>query len=271
MSVEGGSQPPTTEGKQMQGTFDDLAGGWQVSWACAVAVGTLLMNSACLFAPGELEQARKAADLRDRPRAIDIYTRYLNSNPNDFDVRLEFTLLLGENWAIEGGDRSPILENLELLYASRPDNRRVRELFGAMLVREGQAAAASRRYEEGEKLFLLAADVNPDVGTAYYHLGALYAEWNRPQDAFEQYVVAARKRPPIPDLYLRLGRAYLERGEQDRAINTLGLVLALRGTSTYLVPQARCELARAHNQRGDRQLALDYLERAGDSCLLIAG
>ena len=235
------------------------------------ATWSLLLVSVALLAgcgqgPSDLEQARDANDIGDRVRAIGYYQRHLQTAPDDFDARMEYTLLLGEAWAYGGGDRGPILENLEILHSGQPGNPRVKELFAMMLVREGQAAQQARRFEDAEADFLRAIDVHPDVGTPHYHLGVLYAEWGRPRAEFESLVAAALKRPPIPDLYLRLGLAYLDQGELDRAINTLELVAELRGTSTYLLPRMHCGLAKAFRQRGDDDAAREHLDQAPEDC-----
>lgn len=229
-------------------------------------VALMVMVAACGESRSDLDRAREAADENDRVRAIGFYQRHLDDEPADFDARLEYTLLLGEEWAYRGGDRAPILENLEALYAEQPDNLRVRELLAMMLVREAQASAEARRPEEAEAIYQRAIDVQPDVGTAHYHLGVLYADSGRDDEAFRAWVAAALKRPPIPDLYLRLGMAYLERGDLDRAVNTLELVEELRGTSTYLIPRAHCGLARAHLDRGEVELARAYRDQAGETC-----
>ena len=135
-----------------------------------------------------------------------------------------------------------------------------------MLVREGQAAGSSRRFEDAERFYQQALEVHPDVGTPYYHLGVMYQDQGRRQAAFEVYIAAALKRPPIPDLYLRLGREYLARGDLDRAINTLQLVDELRGTSTYLLPAAHCALAEAYHERDEVDSARQHLLMGGDEC-----
>jgi len=228
----------------------------------------VLAVGACAEGPSALERARQNAEDGDRVRAIGFYQQHLESAPEDFDARLEYTLLLGESWALKGGDRQPILENLEILHTADAANQRVRELYAMMLIREGQASVESGRLDEAERLYESAIDVHPDVGTASYHLGVLLADRGRSDEAFRNWVVAAVKRPPIPDLYLRLGRAYLERGDADRAINTLELVAELRGISTYLLPQAACALARAYLARGDEPAAREHLNRAGNECLI---
>lgn len=236
--------------------------------SAAALAACAALAAACGVSPSALELARAAGEERDRPRAIGLYQRYLEERPDDFDVRLEYTLLLGEEWAYRGGDREPIVENLARLHAARPDNARVKELLGMMLVGQGQAALAARRFEEAEGRYLRAIDVNPDVGTPSYHLGVLYEEWGRPDDAFASYVAAAQKRPPIPDLYLRLGLQYLEHGDADRAISTLGLVEQLRSTSSYLIPRMHCALAEAYRRRGDLEQAREHLDSAPADCVI---
>ncbi len=236
------------------------------------ALSSVLFAAVLAVACGEdrsaLELAREAADDRDRARAIGFYQRHLEQFGDDFEARLEYTLLLGEAWAFRGGDSAPILESLERLHEEQPDNLRVKELYAMMLVREGQAAGSARRFEDAERYYQQALEVHPDVGTPYYHLGAMYQDQGRSQAAFQAYVAAALKRPPLPDLYLRLGREYLERGDLDRAINTLLLVDELRGTSTYLLPAAHCALAEAYHRRGDDDSAREYLLVGGEECVV---
>ena len=225
-----------------------------------------LLAGACAEGRSPLELAREAADDGDRARAIGMYQQHLQQSSDDFEARLEYTLLLGELWAFRGGDRAPIVESLELLYDAQPDNLRVKELYAMMLVREGQAAGTARRFEDAERHYQRALDVHPDVGTPSYHLGVMYQNQGRGEAAFQAYIAAALKRPPIPDLYLRLGRDYLARGDLDRAINTLQLVDELRGTSTYLLPAAHCALAEAYHRRDDDDTARDHLARGGEDC-----
>jgi tetratricopeptide (TPR) repeat protein len=233
------------------------------AWLLAAAAFALM---SCAEGPTDLQLARGAADDGDRPRAVGYYQRHLEAAPDDFDARLEYALLLGEIWAFQGGDPDPILHNLDLLFQADPSNLRVREYFAMMLVRQAQAAMESSRWDEAEAFLLHAIDVHPDVGTANYHLGVVYAGTGRGEEAFSAWVAAALKRPQIPDLYLRLGREYLERDALDRAVNTLLLVDELRGVSTYLLPEANCSLALAYQRRGDAEVAQERYERAGSSC-----
>ncbi len=235
-------------------------------WVASLIVAAVVAVSGCSEGPTDLQLARGAADDGDRPRAVAYYQRHLEATPDDFDARLEYTLLLGEIWAFQGGDPDPILHNLDLLFQADPANLRVREYFAMMLVRQAQAAMESNRWDEAEAFLLHAIDVHPDVGTANYHLGVVYAETDRSEEAFSAWVAAALKRPQIPDLYLRLGREYLERDALDRAVSTLLLVDELRGVSTYLLPEANCSLALAYQQRGDTDEAQERYERAGSDC-----
>ena len=218
-----------------------------------------------------LEAARRAVRDSDTARAVGLYQRYLEDHPDDFEVLKEYTLTLGERWAFEGGDRRPIIENLERLYEMRPSDQDVQGLLSVMLVREGQAAGEAQRFEEAEAAFRQAIAANPESGAAQYHLGVLYADRDDTDQAYAQYRAAAAKRPPIPDLYLRLGNAYFDRGDLDRAITTLGLVIELSGVSTYLVPQAHCSLARAYSGKGMATEAAEHLEEAGDDCEIGSG
>lgn len=235
---------------------------------CVLAL--VLPAAACGGDSNPLETAREAEEEGDRARAIVAYQRYLEDHPDDYAVLKEYTLTLGEEWATHGGDRDPVIENLELLYGQRPGDSQVQGLLSVMLVRQGQAAAENRRYEAAERAYRRAIAVNPESGQAQYHLGRLYDEWGRPEEAFAQYRAAALKRPPIPDLYVQLGRAWLDRGDPERAITTLGLVMELRGVSSYLVPRAHCLLAEAYLETGETSEALEHLDGAGPDCAVRA-
>ena len=96
-------------------------------------LATALLGLACSDGRTDLERAREAADYHDGARAIGFYQIHLAEHPEDFDARLEYTLLLGETWAFQGGDPQPILESLEILFVEEPGNLRVKELFAMML------------------------------------------------------------------------------------------------------------------------------------------
>ena len=244
-----------------------MSAPWRRGSAVLTILVCALVAAGCgNFDADPLEAARRAVKDSDPERAVGLYQRYLEDNPDDFEVLKEYTLTLGERWAFEGGDRGPIIENLQRLYEMRPSDQDVQGLLSVMLVREGQAAGEAQRFEEAESAFQQAIAANPESGAAQYHLGVLYDDRNDGDQAFAQYRAAAAKRPPIPDLYLRLGNAYLDRGDLDRAITTLGLVIELSGVSTYLVPQAHCSLARAYSGKSMASEAADHLEQGGDAC-----
>jgi len=225
-----------------------------------------MLAAACGGEVDALEAARRAVRDGDEARAVGLYQRYLENRPDDYDALKEYTLTLGERWAYQGGDRTPIIENLAKLYEMRPADQDVQGLLSVMLIREGQVAGEGGRFEEAEQIYRRAIAVNPESGAAQYHLGVLYAGRSDAEQAFAQYRAAAAKRPQIPDLYLRLGRAYLDRNDPDRAITTLGLVLELTGVSTYLVPQAQCGLAQAYAARGMQEESRQALENATADC-----
>ena len=117
-------------------------------------------------------------------------------------------------------------------------------------------------------MYRRAIAVNPESGAAQYHLGILYEQREDADEAFSQYRSAAAKRPQIPDLYLRLGRAYMARGDLDRAITTLSLVIELAGISTYLLPEAHCSLAQTYARKEMDPEAQNHLQQAVEGCSL---
>lgn len=212
-----------------------------------------------------LQRAREAYRAGDRISAIGHYQRYLEDHTEDYEVRKEYTLTLGEEWAYAGGERAPIIEELDWLYEQRPSDEVVQGLLSTMLISDGQAAMEAERYEDAEAGYIRAMAVNPEGGHAQYFLGTLYEDWGRPEDAFNQYRSAAAKYPEIPDLYLRLGSAYLDRGDYDRAISYLEVVPQLQ-ISSYLIPEAHCLLARAYFAESLEDEAIEHLGMAVEGC-----
>ena len=239
------------------------------NWRALLAVPILLCAVIALAACGRrgdsLDRAREAYRAGDRISAIGHYQSYIEDHPDDYDVRKEYTLTLGEEWAYSGGERAPIIEELDWLYEQRPSDEVVQGLLSTMLISEGQAAGEAERYEDAEAVYLRAMAVNPEAGHAQYYLGTLYEAWGRPEDAFIQYRSAAAKYPEIPDLYLRLGSAYLDRGDNDRAISYLEIVPQLQ-ISSYLIPEAHCLLARAYFAEGMEDEAIEHFEQAPEGC-----
>jgi len=230
-----------------------------------LVLSALTVMTGCGEGGDPLDRAREAYRAGDRISAIGHYQRYLQDHAEDYDVRKEYTLTLGEEWAYAGGDRAPIIEELDWLYEQRPGDEVVQGLLSTMLISSGQAAADAELYEDAESSYIRAMAVNPEAGHAQYYLGMLYDEWGRSDEAFTQYRSAAAKYPEIPDLYLRLGGAYLARGDNDRAISYLEIVPQLQ-ISSYLIPEAHCMLAQAYLAEGMEEEAVEHLDQATEGC-----
>ena len=163
-----------------------------------------------------LDAARSAVRDGDFARAVGFYQEHLEGQPDDYDVLKEYTFTLGERWAYDGGDRSPIIANLEQLYELRPSEEDVQGLLSLMLVREGQAGAEAGRFEEAEKIYRRAVAVNPEAGLAQYNLGILYDEQGK-ADAIKD-VVGKSKNPSDSQARKSQGDVFVN-GMKVRAIS----------------------------------------------------
>ncbi|HEV2174744.1 MAG TPA: tetratricopeptide repeat protein [Nitrospira sp.] len=101
-------------------------------------------------------------------------------------------------------------------------------------------------YPEAAKLHRILVAAHPDEALAHYHLGFAYGMLGRHTEELAEYRRAASLGLKQWDLFLNLGLAYLEDGNNDAATDTLTTAVALGPGH----PEAHFNLGLVYERRG---------------------
>lgn len=93
----------------------------------------------------------------------------------------------------------------------------------------GLASYYLKQYREAAENYRQAIRLDPyNAADAYYALGLVYRDWNRPEDEIQAYKAAIRLRSDYTSAYERLGSRYLKSRKFSEAIETFKQLIALK-------------------------------------------
>ena len=94
----------------------------------------------------------------------------------------------------------------------------------------GRAYWQQRKYDEAVTAFNKQIEINPLDKFAHAGLGAMYSEWHKYAEAAPELEKAASLTPDNPELQVSLGDAYLNLGQDDKALATFDHAVELSAT-----------------------------------------
>jgi tetratricopeptide (TPR) repeat protein len=94
----------------------------------------------------------------------------------------------------------------------------------------GRVYWQERKYDEAVKAFNKQLENNPLDKFSHANLGQMYEEWHKYQDAAPELEKAASLSPERPDLQVSLGDAYLNLGQDDKALAAFDHAVELSAT-----------------------------------------
>ena len=89
-----------------------------------------------------------------------------------------------------------------------------------------------RKYDDAVKAFAKQLENNPLDKFAHANLGAMYEEWQKYDLAVAELEKAASLTPESPDLQVSLGNAYLNLGQDSKALSAFDHAVELAATPT---------------------------------------
>ena len=94
----------------------------------------------------------------------------------------------------------------------------------------GRAYWQQRKYDDAVTAFNKQIEINPLDKFAHAGLGAMYSEWHKYAEAAPELEKAASLTPDNPELQVSLGDAYLNLGQDDKALATFDHAVELSAT-----------------------------------------
>lgn len=128
-------------------------------------------------------------ELRQGDKAIEYYNKVLASNPKD-----ENSLLMIANLLINSKRENEAKEYLNKILVLNPNNKEAKDTLAAL--NEGEEGALldsaialyeSKKFEEALSVLNKLSFKNPKNPYAYYYKGTIYEEWQRLDDAINEY------------------------------------------------------------------------------------
>jgi tetratricopeptide (TPR) repeat protein len=119
----------------------------------------------------------------------------------------------------------------------------------------GLASFYLKQYREAAEGYRAAIKLDPyNAADAYYALGLVYRDWNKPDDEIQAYKQAIRLRPDYTVAFERLGSRYLKSKKFNEAVEVFRQLSALKPGDAY-----------APNNMGEAYLELNKLNEALES------
>jgi tetratricopeptide (TPR) repeat protein len=100
-----------------------------------------------------------------------------------------------------------------------------------------------------------ALEADPSFFVAHYYLGLAYLDLRREEEGIHELETAAKSDSAIPDIYISLGSLYLQKGDQDGAIELYKKAV----TAAPGRPEGHLRLGQAYRLKKMPRLALQEL------------
>jgi tetratricopeptide (TPR) repeat protein len=111
-----------------------------------------------------------------------------------------------------------------------------------------------QRYPEAAERYTIAIEIRPEDALAHYHMAAVSARLGNPQNAIREYKDALEAGTQGPQIWLSLGRAYIQAGDFTNAVGALERAQAAEPNSLAVLQQlayARYRLVRLDAAEAD--------------------
>jgi Tfp pilus assembly protein PilF len=190
----------------------------------------------------ELERAGRLDDaVREQEAA-------LAADPLNVQVRVNLISLYGRT-----GNPAKAQEQFESAIRLNPGRSDAWYNYGVLLLHERASFA------EAERAFRRAVEINPDHAESHDHLGMLYEQQGRLDDAAVEFRHAVAAKPDYPAARFHLGRILVNQQKYDEAIRQF---LRALDPETEQTPACLYALGATYARSGDRPRAVEYLRKA---------
>ena len=194
----------------------------------------------------ELEKAGKLDE------AIQEEEEALTIDPDNVQVHVNLLSLYGRT-----GQAAKAKQHFDAAIKLNPGRSDAWYDYGVLLFQQ-------RSFTEAEQALRRAVEIDPSYAEAHNNLGVIYEQQGRVDDAAQEFRTAIADRPDFPLARFHLGRILVNQQKYSDAIEQFSkaLVPADEKTPVYIYA-----LAATYARAGDREHALDYLQKARDAAL----
>jgi tetratricopeptide (TPR) repeat protein len=155
--------------------------------------------------------------------AAALYQKFLDENPALYQVRLNLGNCLMElkNYDQAVAEYQKVLDGMNAEPAEKRDIKLVAQMYASI----GEAYLAQNKFKEAEDYFVKSIDIAPSDAALPYNVAEILMQAGNPEGAIRYYEMAIRLKPDWPKAYMKLGYAWLNKGDNQKAIESFKKVI----------------------------------------------
>jgi len=148
--------------------------------------------------------------------ALAFYQAFSEQYPSLYKARLNIANCLMELGEYDKAiaEYQKVLDGLSAEAADKKDNKLLAQVFSGI----GDAYMRQNKFKEAEQYFKKSIDIDPADHALAYNVAEIMMQAGNADEAIRYYEMAIRIKPDWPKSYLKLGYAWLNRGNTQKAV-----------------------------------------------------
>jgi tetratricopeptide (TPR) repeat protein len=163
----------------------------------------------------ELERGNQLFNERNFDEALEIYKKFAEENPNVFQIYFN----IGDVYR-EKGEFDKANEQYAIAQAKAKEKADI-ILQAKALASFGEICLRQEKYKEAQEFFRQSIALNPKDEILAYNVAEIFFGRGQTDKAIEYYQLAIQIKPEWSEPYLKMGYAYLNKGDMAKAIEKL--------------------------------------------------
>lgn len=163
----------------------------------------------------ELERGNQLFNERKFDEALEIFNKFAEVNPNVYQIYFN----IGDTYR-EKGEYDKANEQYAIAQAKAKEKADV-VMQAKALAAFGEVCLRQEKFKEAGDYFTQSIALNPKDEILAYNVAEIFFGRNQTDKAIEYYKLASQIKPEWSEPYLKIGYAYLNKGEMKLAIDSL--------------------------------------------------
>ena len=163
----------------------------------------------------ELERGNQLFNERKFDEALEIFSKFAEVNPNVYQIYFN----IGDTYR-EKGDYDKANEQYAIAQAKAKERADV-VMQAKALAAFGEVCLRQEKFKEAQEFFSQSIALNPKDEILAYNVAEIFFGRNQTDEAIKNYLLAIQIKPEWSEPYLKIGYAYLNKGDMAKAIEYL--------------------------------------------------
>jgi tetratricopeptide (TPR) repeat protein len=150
--------------------------------------------------------------------ALAFYQEFVDKNPSLYKVRLNVANCYMELQEYDQAivEYQKVLDGMNAEAPDKRDNKLMAQVYAGI----GDAYMRQNKFKEAEQYFKKSIDIDPADHALAYNVAEIMMQANNADEAIRYYEMAIRIKPDWPKSYLKLGYAWLNKGNNQKAVES---------------------------------------------------